>query len=183
MYVFAFIRKGSIKLPLSKTQCRNQFVFYLGNQAAGESVVFSLKSWRPNCLSTREISAFLKKQNYSVKCKIHAKIVRVRQEVMINTQKSLARLLRRKTFLNGFLFQTVWVRLNLKKCSLSKTFGDVWRLEPICKHSWQPRRARRGKKKNTNWNRRFLISVWLIYLLGHLAVSRVRRRSGERGQC
>lgn len=102
------------------------------------------------------------------------------QEVMINTQKSLARLLRRKTFLNSFLFQTVWVRLNLKKCSLSKTFGDVWGLELICKHSWQPRRARWGKK-NTNWNRRFSFSVWLIYLLGHLAVSRVRRRSGERG--
>lgn len=53
----------------------------------------------------------------------------------------------RKTFLNSFLFQTVRVRLNLKKCSLSKTFGDVWGLEHICKHSWQPRRARWEKKK------------------------------------
>lgn len=70
------------------------------------------------------------------------------QKVMINTQKSQARLLRRKTFLNSFLFQMVWVRLNLKKCSLSKTFGDVWGLEHICKHSWQPRRARWGKKKH-----------------------------------
>lgn len=165
MYVFTFMCKGSIKLPLLKTQCRNQFVFNLGNQAADESFVFSLKSWRPNCLSTREIGAFPKMQNYSVKCKIYAKIVKV----MINPPKSQARLLRRKTLLNSSLFQTVWVRLNLKKCSLSKTFGDVWGLEHICKHSWQPRRARRGEKRTPigtvdSWFQSDWFTYWVTWL-------------------
>lgn len=62
---------------------------------------------------------------------------------------------------------TVGVTLNLKKCSLWDAGGVGTHLQT------QP--------LQTNWNDRFSISLPLIYLLGHLAASRFRRRSDEQG--
>lgn len=63
-------------------------------------------------------------QNYSVKCKIHAKIVRVGRKQWLIHKKVKHGFCAEKTFLNSFLFQTVWVKIELEEVLTAK---DLWR--------------------------------------------------------
>jgi len=81
--------------------------------------------------------------------------------------------------LNCFWVICIRIRLNLKKCSVPRSFWDV-----ASRRLQTQRATQQHSSSQSNWN----LCTWVLqslidYFLGHFAVLRVRWRSGKRGQC